>query len=428
MLDGSIWTPVGRAMIRDIVRGFETILGNEKIVRMSHINQLSFVNTTYPGAQHKRIEHLLGTAALADEIARRLDLNESERTRLRFYGLVHDIGHTPFSHALEPLLIELTGKTHNHSTGDRVNEMFADIENCGLDFGEIRKLVETSDPRYQIVRSHIGADKLDYTARDMHHIGLGDISGDVRQIMNGLRFDGHDLGVDGRYVEIVERFVQTMTNNYRDVYMSPHNILWSHLLRKATLAQIMHGGLREDRLWEMTDDGLERVFITSMYDVVERIYEQIFSPVSPKIPYVPLIKFIPEGAANRNGNRSLAVQPLSEGNYISLCNSLGTTLQRYGTEDRIARDTGIMPWEVVITITFGKRMEPPRIPVFYGNEVKYLFDDNPSGRELMDAPRSVEAIDVYVKGDRTGKVSRRLTTGYIGEAAASAQQRQLSNI
>jgi HD superfamily phosphohydrolase len=104
----------GTIVIDDIER---RVVDHPFVQRLRQIRQLGFVNLVYPGAVHDRFQHSLGVMHLAGERFRRMraarpaalagfaeaDLDHAWRVA-RFAGLLHDVGHPPFSHSAEPLL------------------------------------------------------------------------------------------------------------------------------------------------------------------------------------------------------------------------------------------------------------------------------------------------------------------------------------
>ena len=74
------------------------ILDTKEMQRLRRIKQLGFTNLIYPGANHTRFEHSIGTMYLAGKLGNNLNLNEDTIELLRTTALLHDIGHAPFSH------------------------------------------------------------------------------------------------------------------------------------------------------------------------------------------------------------------------------------------------------------------------------------------------------------------------------------------
>jgi len=97
-------------IIKDPVHGYVEVpaelmplLDSAIVQRLRYVRQLGFSFLVYPGAHHTRFEHSLGTMHLAEIMARQLGLDNEERLLVTTAGLLHDTGHGPFSHAIEPL-------------------------------------------------------------------------------------------------------------------------------------------------------------------------------------------------------------------------------------------------------------------------------------------------------------------------------------
>ncbi|NYZ80036.1 HD domain-containing protein, partial [Candidatus Micrarchaeota archaeon] len=82
----------------------ERLIETPELQRLAWVRQLGLTKLVFPGANNTRIEHSLGVSFIAGEIAEHLEVSESERNLVQAAGLLHDIGHAPFSHTLETLL------------------------------------------------------------------------------------------------------------------------------------------------------------------------------------------------------------------------------------------------------------------------------------------------------------------------------------
>lgn len=97
--------------VRDSVYGLinydsleEKLLDHQVVQRLRGIKQLALCSLVYPGAVHTRFEHSLGVTHLAGRIAKCLGLSSEEEQLVRLAGLLHDVGHGPFSHVSEEIL------------------------------------------------------------------------------------------------------------------------------------------------------------------------------------------------------------------------------------------------------------------------------------------------------------------------------------
>jgi HD superfamily phosphohydrolase len=197
--------------IRDPVYGFvelndweRDIVNHPVFQRLRRIRQLGLTDMIYPGAMHTRFEHSLGVMHVAtrmfDEIVkRRKDFLEKElsynndglgrdRVIVRISCLLHDVGHAPFSHAAEGLMIkDASGKPYKHDnySASAVAYLMKDViekhslnENYKIkaqdieDFLNGRPTLGRSLLWRDLLSSQLDADRADYLLRDSHHIGV----------------------------------------------------------------------------------------------------------------------------------------------------------------------------------------------------------------------------------------------------------------
>jgi uncharacterized protein len=166
--------------IKDPVHGYISVdekilplLDSPQVQRLRHIRQLGFSNMVYPGANHTRFEHSLGTMHLAGILAKRMKLNETEILLSMVSGLLHDIGHGPFSHATEPLMENYLGRSH-HEVGHMLCEdaISKTIEELELDPSEICEMIEGRHRLSGIIHGDLDVDRMDYLMRDAHYTGV----------------------------------------------------------------------------------------------------------------------------------------------------------------------------------------------------------------------------------------------------------------
>src|SRR5208283_5825714 len=107
--------------VKDPIYGYIQLTETERSIidtlavqRLRRIRQLAGAEFVYPAANHTRFEHVLGTMYLAGVVSDNLpvELTADERQRIRLAALLHDVGHAPFSHLFEPLLLKYMGRNH----------------------------------------------------------------------------------------------------------------------------------------------------------------------------------------------------------------------------------------------------------------------------------------------------------------------------
>ena len=91
---------------------FLDVMDRHEMQRLRSVRQLGLGNLVFPAANHTRFEHCLGTYHLAGRMADAIGLGREDSDAVRMAGMLHDICHPPFSHALEPIMEEATGLDH----------------------------------------------------------------------------------------------------------------------------------------------------------------------------------------------------------------------------------------------------------------------------------------------------------------------------
>lgn len=168
-------------VIKDAIHGYiefnkleMKLLDTNVMQRLRDIKQLGFANLVYPSATHTRFEHSLGTFEVAKKFCDSLELNNDKAKKIKIAGLLHDIGHGPFSHTSEEIIEDRTGESHEATTVKKIkNTQIKDIlaEN-GYRPEEITELITGQNKLSDIISGKIDADRIDYLQRDAHYTGV----------------------------------------------------------------------------------------------------------------------------------------------------------------------------------------------------------------------------------------------------------------
>lgn len=183
------------------------LIRSRPVQRLKGIKQLGLVETVYPGANHTRFEHSLGTMHMAGLIASRLGLGEEEIRKIRLAGLLHDLGHSALSHAVEgvlgrnpdiqPMIASRRASRHEeftrliivtHPFGDEAIQAAEQAFGSGEElFGEVAEIASGGlPPLGQIITGDLDADRIDFLLRDSHHTGVNLGLVDADQIVQAL--------------------------------------------------------------------------------------------------------------------------------------------------------------------------------------------------------------------------------------------------
>ena len=164
----------------------------------------------YPGAHHTRFHHALGCMHLMRKVIgvlrfKGVSISETEETGLLCAILLHDIGHGPFSHALEHVLVP--DKGHEEISllfMQRLNTEF----NGALDMAlRIFKKEHPKNFMNQLVSSQLDMDRLDYLKRDSFYTGVSEGNINSERLLTMLNVKDNDLGVEEKGIYSVEKFL-----------------------------------------------------------------------------------------------------------------------------------------------------------------------------------------------------------------------------
>ncbi|ADX86180.1 HD domain-containing protein [Saccharolobus islandicus] len=262
-------------IIRDPIHGYIEvedfilqIVSTEIFQRLRHITQTGLAYLVYPGMRHTRFEHSLGVMHLAKELTRYIKINSEQYTELDFIneeylklvglsGLLHDIGHLPFSHTFENALslakevygidVEYYGKKTHVILGNRVIDYylgnFLDKLSKNYDVVNFVQRVISSTPRTKeeslaslIISSPLDADRGDYLLRDSYFAGVGYGNFDIERIKRSLIYVNGKLAVLKKAIPVVEQFLLARMYMYETIYFHSvvglYNAVLSHAVAK----------------------------------------------------------------------------------------------------------------------------------------------------------------------------------------------------
>ncbi|MFL5754449.1 MAG: HD domain-containing protein [Bacteroidia bacterium] len=217
-------------MINDPIYGFITLpddltfdlINHPFFQRLRRIKQLGMTNLVYPGALHTRFHHAIGAMYLMTEAVKvlqgkNIEITEEEAQGVTIAILLHDIGHGPFSHALEHSIVQ--GVSH-----EDISAMFMDRLNREFK-GKLELAINIFNNKYpkkflhQLVSSQLDMDRLDYLKRDSFFTGVseGVISSD--RIIKMLNVVNGQLVIEEKGIYSIEKFIIARRLMYWQVYL-----------------------------------------------------------------------------------------------------------------------------------------------------------------------------------------------------------------
>ena len=202
--------------------GIMDIIEHPWFQRLRNIKQMGMAHLVYPGAVHTRFHHSLGACHLMakalDELKiKDIPFTDNDRLAARIAILLHDVGHGPFSHALEHSLVEeVHHETISHLIMQRLNK---DLD--GLLTDAIR-VFDHSYPRkylHQLVSSQLDVDRMDYLNRDSFYTGVTEGVIGYDRILQMLTVRNGELMVEEKGIHSVEKFIIARRLMYWQVYL-----------------------------------------------------------------------------------------------------------------------------------------------------------------------------------------------------------------
>jgi len=270
------------------------IVDSPPFQRLRHIKQLGHAHLVYPGATHTRFDHALGVYHLARRalslMAERGALgriSEEERQLIPLAGLLHDIGHYPYSHALEELQPDRIPGHHEALVGRFLADpdVGTALASVGADAAvRIEALIRGSSdsPLRGLVSGSLDLDKIEYLKRDARFCGVPFGEVDVDRLLHSLTVA--DDPASGRpEVAVHEKGVAALESLLFAKYQMFRNVYWHHAVRAATVLYkrlvgdaIDAGLLRSEELVGETDEGIlfriaERARTGERMQSVERV-------------------------------------------------------------------------------------------------------------------------------------------------------------
>ena len=221
---------VSHKIINDPVYGFITIdhpllfqvIGHPYFQRLRRIQQMAFANLVYPGAVHTRLHHALGAYhlmcnALAVLRAKGIPVTDEEALGAKLAILLHDVGHGPFSHALEHVLIKgVHHETLSLQIMQALNREFTGQLDTAIDIftGKYPKKF-----LHQLVSGQLDVDRLDYLNRDSFFTGVSEGIIGYDRIIKMLTVHQGELMVEEKGIYSIEKFLVSRRLMYWQVYL-----------------------------------------------------------------------------------------------------------------------------------------------------------------------------------------------------------------
>lgn len=288
-------------LLRDPVHGYIhiedkvifDILQSKEFQRMRRIKQLGPISYVFPGATHTRFEHNLGVYELTRRICNIFSKNypsrepndglwdDSNRLLVECAGLLHDIGHGPYSHTFEHLFGTNHEKIGQHIITDPHTEINQALRQVSPNFPElVASVIAKTYPNPQIVKmisSQADADRMDYLQRDAYFTGVNYGQFDLSRVLRVIRPYQDGICFTNNGMHAVEDYIVSRDQMYQQVYFHrvgrSMEVILHHLLQRAkvvyktgtlqvtpSLAKFLEGNWTLDDYLKLDDGVMETNF------------------------------------------------------------------------------------------------------------------------------------------------------------------------
>lgn len=217
-------------IINDPVYGFITIddevisriIAHPYYQRLRRIHQMAMAHLVYPGAVHTRLHHSLGAyhlmrCALSELMSKGVAITAEEQQAAKLAILLHDIGHGPFSHALEHVMAE--GMNHEEISLELMKELNRQMDGA---LTTAISIFQNNHPKkflHQLVSGQLDVDRMDYLTRDSFFTGVNEGVIAYDRILKMLTVHNGDLMVEEKGIYSIEKFLVARRLMYWQVYL-----------------------------------------------------------------------------------------------------------------------------------------------------------------------------------------------------------------
>jgi uncharacterized protein len=376
------------------------LLETLELQRLNSIRQLGLTYLVFPGANHSRVEHCLGVGHVAGEMARALSLSDDERKLVQAAGLLHDVGHGPFSHTLEHVLSRelavdhmhltqriITGEDDNVAPEDRkafpeVMRIHEVLEKHRVDPAAVAALIRgpsekgatllvpgsrKDSKRYlaQIIHSPMDADQIDYLMRDAHYTGATHGTIDFSRLLQTLRTHRGELALDRKGLPALEGMLVARGLMYSSVYFHKTVRIAEEMLARAV---------------ERSDAPIGAIQKMVDHELLNWLVNQgpFQREIALRVKYRKLYKRV---LASDRDELTDATR--------SVLASFKDPQERQRVEDRIARRAGLDPGQVIVDVPLPElllsepRIAKTEVPILDDGEAKPFSKVSPLGRALQ---------------------------------------------
>src|SRR5574342_556459 len=390
----------------DVTR-FRAMIEHPMMRRHREVKQLGALFWTYPDATHSRYAHFLMTFKFTYDMLRHLRLSEEEKRHTLAYALLHDIGHTPYSHELE----EIARLDQMEAAKEILSEKSfrKALVECDIDLETLLEFFDKKNPLRAIVSDKVlGTEKLAYLFRDGIATGKGGYD-NIERIIQHTIFEDGKLGIDEQGAESALKQIQLYYTTYASTYFSPATRLSQRVFTLLGQIGIDSGALPAN--WQTLND--------IWYDYFNIKAEQSGNKELRKLGGDGIVKqnYVCVGSLRLPGAEKLEesgtyVGNITEKEYTRFLTNVPVR-KRKALEEKLCKKAGVEPLDILVahggrlsklsiddTLVFRKRGKPVRL----------LADMRPHIKKSLEKEAKLNAVSIrfYVRKECAEQVAKKI--------------------
>lgn len=364
------------------ISNFIPVIDTPEFQRLNDLRQLPNIDVAFPSAMHTRKEHSIGALYFAQHIGNVLELKPEERLDFEATALLHDISHPAYGHSSEVVLEEIFNISHDDNGKEKIKVLKGEIEESGADFSAVEGIFKKEKPEWNLVWSLIGADKLDYTQRDLFHCMQKSVEND--RIISYMKFDGKNFGIDEKASRMLKDYILNWHLAHTEIYLRPSVELSQGMFQRAEYYAINEGDLDAEDIWKMRDWELNAKLSASESETAKKLFKRLCDRKLLKRSGV--LKLDDYKSTERIAMKPIHVEGLSLEDYEKIEKKYVTLKDIVMLEEKLQGEFGLDQDELTITTSpHIRRLKPKDVNIFSEkDDFKSLFGAYPDFAKSLD--------------------------------------------
>lgn len=375
----------GEHRVRDSVHGYIKLTDEERNIidsnymqRLRRVGQMRMSSLVYPSATHTRFSHSIGVMYVAGEFAKSLDMSNKMYRTIRIAGLIHDVGHGPFSHTSDRVA-QRYGYTHEENSCRILDEELSSLIPDDISIRKIKDQI-LGEADINIIAGNIDADRIDYLNRDAVNTGLEHGTIDYQTIIEFSDIDNGSLVFDRKATYALTELLTAR------LYM--HNAITNHhvaRLAETILERCIERYVDDDSIIDMMscdDYVMHNNLLNSDEQGVSELYSRVMNRDLPKRAYSVRGDSVPR-------------------DVIDTLSSIDA--QKY--EKKIADSIGISNKDVFIVTPAIARSEPSNLKIRDNGDIKSMSELSNIPSQLSNERSRQTRFHVYTNENNVEEVA-----------------------